>query len=186
MPGPEDPPTKPQFRDTTPANTDVRDAVAAALEARRQAAARSNDTASAAAIPAEPRFAWAVGAQAFCLGTAAIYTAPAIEGPYSFSGSLCNQLTFEPQASMLWCAGRGRTELLPPLVPALPLCWEANQHSPNPVPRHPQLNGQCEAPGNVSRAAVGGPCNQFGSRCRMWEVVDFAQGGCLLSFLAVC
>ncbi|GBF98641.1 hypothetical protein Rsub_10830 [Raphidocelis subcapitata] len=122
-----------QFRDTTPANTDVRDAVAAALEARRRAAANANDTATAAATPAAPRFAWAVGAQAFCLGTAAIYTAPAIEGPYSFSGVLYNQLTSEPQ-----------------------------------------LNGQCEAPGNASRAAVGGPCNQFGSRCRMWEVVDSA------------
>lgn len=30
--------------------------------------------------------------QAFCLGTAAIYTAPKIEGPWTFSGNLFNQM----------------------------------------------------------------------------------------------
>jgi hypothetical protein len=37
-------------------------------------------------------------------------------------------------------------------------------------------------PGLLLPAATGGPCDQFGAYCRMWEVVDFAEldnGGCL-------
>ncbi|KAI8462298.1 MAG: glycosyl hydrolase [Monoraphidium minutum] len=114
-----------QFRDTTPANADVRSAVAAAL-AQQAGGSGANVTA--------PKFAWAVGTQAFCLGTAAIYTAPALEGPWTFSGNLFNQMALDDQ-----------------------------------------LNGQCEAAGNPLRGAFGGPCNQFGSKCRMWEVTDFAM-----------
>jgi hypothetical protein len=35
------------------------------------------------------------GRQAFCLGTAAIYTAPAMEGPWTFSGNLFNQMALD-------------------------------------------------------------------------------------------
>ena len=113
----------------------MRSAVAAALAQRN-----GNSTRVA------PRYAWAVGTQAFCLGTAAIYTAPNLTGPWSFAGNLLNQLRLDSK-----------------------------------------LNGQCEAPphppapGKVSKELVpqsagpayGGPCWQFGSKCRMWEVVDF-------------
>jgi hypothetical protein len=44
-----------------------------------------------------PRYAWAVGAQAFCLGSAALYTAPALEGPWTFAGNLFNQLAIDSQ-----------------------------------------------------------------------------------------
>jgi hypothetical protein len=48
---------------------------------------------------------------------------------------------------------------------------------------HPvlQINGQCLASriGSSSSSwpspAYGGPCDQFGALCRMWEVVDFLQ-----------
>lgn len=135
-----------QFRDTTPANTDVRAAVAAALVLR---GASRNGTVANSSTTAAPRYAWAVGTQAFCLGTAAIYTAPSLTGPWSFAGNLLNQLKLDNK-----------------------------------------LNGQCEAPPHPSSAPVngtkqplalpqsagpayGGPCWQFGSKCRMWEVVDF-------------
>jgi hypothetical protein len=82
----------------------VRAAVAKALAARRPRAAGSNSSASAAeeqeaaaaAAPA-PRYAWALGTQAFCLGTAALYTADRLEGPWSFSGNLFNQLAVDPK-----------------------------------------------------------------------------------------
>ncbi|KAF8057146.1 ISA1 [Scenedesmus sp. PABB004] len=88
--------------------------------------------------PASPRplprghYAMAVGAQAFCLGGAGIFTAPAIEGPWRFTGTLFNQLALEPQ-----------------------------------------INGACTSSGGGP--AFGGPCDAFGSTCRMWEVVDFAE-----------
>ena len=59
-------------------------------------------------------FALAIGVQAFCLGGAGIYTAPSMEGPWTFRGSLFSQLSPEPDvrgvahsASMfLSCVGR--------------------------------------------------------------------------------
>lgn len=80
-----------QFRDTTPANTDVRAVVAAALAQRAAGAGSVGNTTRA------PRYAWAVGTQAFCLGTAALYTAPALEGPWTFSGNLFNQMAMDGQ-----------------------------------------------------------------------------------------
>lgn len=133
--------THAQFRDTTPANTDVRAAVAAAF-ARRA----GHLTAGA------PRYAWAVGTQAFCLGTAAIYTAPNLTGPWTFAGNLLNQLRLDRTLS-------GQCE----------------------APPHPSSTVSSDSPGNVTQPllpqssgpAYGGPCWQFGSKCRMWEVVDF-------------
>lgn len=91
-----------QFRDTTPANTDVKAVITAALN-QRAAAAAANASAGAAAGNASveaPRFAWAVGTQAFCLGTAALYTAPAIEGPWTFAGNLFNQLALDDKVGV--------------------------------------------------------------------------------------
>lgn len=86
-----------QFRDTTPANTDVRAAVAAALAQRTGAATGNNATRA-------PRYAWAVGTQAFCLGTAALYTAQAsLAGPWTFSGNLFNQMALNAKVRRRCC-----------------------------------------------------------------------------------
>ena len=95
---------------------------------------------------AAPRYAWAVGTQAFCLGTAAIYTAPNLTGPWSFAGNLLNQLRLDSRLN-------GQCEAPP--------------HAPAPGDVGKQLVPQSSGP------AYGGPCWQFGSKCRMWEVVDF-------------
>jgi hypothetical protein len=39
--------------------------------------------------------------QAFCLGTAAIYTAPKLEGPWLFSGNLFNQMAIDGKVGAL-------------------------------------------------------------------------------------
>lgn len=88
-----------QFRDTTPANRDVRDAVAAALAQRRRGAGAGGLNAPAGMGDGGdvPKFAWVLGAQAFCLGSAAVYTAPGLEGPWEFSGNMFNQLAIDGQ-----------------------------------------------------------------------------------------
>jgi hypothetical protein len=51
------------------------------------------------------------------------------------------------------------------------------------ISSHPvlQINGQCLSSriGSTSSSwpspAYGGPCDQFGALCRMWEVVDFLE-----------
>lgn len=45
----------------------------------------------------EKHFALAVGSQAYCLGGAGIYSAPSMAGPWTYQGSLYNQLVPEPQ-----------------------------------------------------------------------------------------
>lgn len=47
-------------------------------------------------------YALAIGVQAFCLGGAAIFTAPELSGPWTYRGSLYNQLAPEPQVGV-WC-----------------------------------------------------------------------------------
>lgn len=42
-------------------------------------------------------FALAIGSQAYCMGGAGIYTAPTMAGPWSYQGSLYNQMVPEPQ-----------------------------------------------------------------------------------------
>lgn len=44
-------------------------------------------------------YALAIGAQAYCMGGAGIYTAPTMAGPWSYQGSLYNQMIPEPQVS---------------------------------------------------------------------------------------
>lgn len=42
-------------------------------------------------------YALAIGSQAYCMGGAGIYTAPTMAGPWSFQGSLYNQMVPEPE-----------------------------------------------------------------------------------------
>jgi hypothetical protein len=42
-------------------------------------------------------YALAIGSQAYCMGGAGIYTAPTMAGPWSYEGSLYNQMIPEPQ-----------------------------------------------------------------------------------------
>lgn len=44
-------------------------------------------------------YALAIGSQAYCMGGAGIYTAPTMAGPWSFQGSLYNQMVPEPEVS---------------------------------------------------------------------------------------
>lgn len=97
-------PLEPQFRDTTPANTDVRAVVAAALAQRASAAGATGSNTTRA----PPRFAWVVGTQAYCLGTAALYTAPAMEGPWTFSGNLFNQMALDAKVRACCMGGQRR------------------------------------------------------------------------------
>lgn len=45
-------------------------------------------------------YALAVGAQAYCMGGAGIYTAPTMAGPWSYQGSLYNQMVPEPEVGV--------------------------------------------------------------------------------------
>jgi hypothetical protein len=45
----------------------------------------------------QPHYALAVGSQAFCMGGAGIYTAANMSGPWSYVGTLFNQLEIEPE-----------------------------------------------------------------------------------------
>lgn len=45
-------------------------------------------------------YALAIGSQSYCMGGAGIYTAPSMAGPWSFQGSLYNQMVPEPKVRM--------------------------------------------------------------------------------------
>jgi hypothetical protein len=45
----------------------------------------------------QSHYALAIGVQAYCMGGAGIYTAPTMAGPWSYAGSLYNQMVPEPQ-----------------------------------------------------------------------------------------
>ncbi|WIA44458.1 hypothetical protein OEZ86_007207 [Tetradesmus obliquus] len=58
--------------------------------------------------------------------------------------------------------------------------WSYAGNVYNQLDAEPEVNGQCRAGRTASNTswpgpAYGGPCDQFGAYCRMWEVVDMAE-----------
>ncbi|WIA23949.1 hypothetical protein OEZ85_013588 [Tetradesmus obliquus] len=58
--------------------------------------------------------------------------------------------------------------------------WSYAGNLYNQLDAEPEVNGQCRAGRTASDTgwpgpAYGGPCDQFGAYCRMWEVVDMAE-----------